>query len=295
MEYNGYNVSQKKDGVIVYGIKDFEPKHVFECGQCFRWIKENDNSYTGIVKKKVINVSKTGDDLIIKNTNFEDFKNIWFEYFDLGRDYGKIKSQLKKYKYMNEAIKFGHGIRLLKQDFDEMLISFIISANNRIPMIMKTIERLSMLAGEEIELYGKKYYRFPNIKNISNLGISKIQSTRMGFRAKYVYDTAQKIAGGQANLGILNFIDTDEARKELMKFNGVGNKVADCVLLFSGLKYDVFPVDVWVKRVMQELYIKKETNIKEIDNYATQYFGDLKGFAQQYLFYYAKEMKIGKK
>ena len=161
-------VYEQDNTVILEDIKDFNPKHIFECGQCFRWIKEDDESYTGVAKGRVINVSKQGDKVFLKNTNLDDFNNIWFEYFDLGTDYGKIKDILRNMdEHLEKATEFGEGIRILKQDGWEMLISFIISSNNRIPMIQKAINNLSREFGTYIGEYnGKEYYAFPTPEQI---------------------------------------------------------------------------------------------------------------------------------
>jgi N-glycosylase/DNA lyase len=293
MKYRNCEVYDEKDKLIITGIKDFEPKHIFECGQCFRWTREDDNSYTGVVFGKVINVYKNNEELYLKNSSIEDFKNIWFEYFDLGRDYSEIKEKISLDNHMREAIKFGHGIRLLKQDFNEILISFIISANNNIPRIMKSIETLSFFDGREINYNNKKYYEFPQLAAIRDMGVSKVAESKVGFRAKYIVDTAENISNGMFTVDELISLRTIDAKKKLMELKGIGDKVSDCVLLFSGIKYDVFPVDVWVKRVMEELYLKKDTPLKDIHAYGTDYFGNLSGFAQQYLFYYARERRLG--
>lgn len=293
MKYKAYEIYEETNEIVVAGIKDFEPKHVFECGQCFRWIKEENNSYTGVVEGRVINVSKNGDELHLRNANLEDFKEVWYDYFDLGRDYGEIKERVALDSNMKEAIKFGHGIRLLKQDFHEMLISFIISANNSIPRIMKTIVALSVLGGKQLDYGNKSYNQFPDLKTISDMGITTVTDTKMGFRAKYVLDTASKVSSNGLNRQKLEMLNTLDAKNELMVLKGVGSKVSDCVLLFSGIKYDVFPVDVWVKRVIEDLYLKKETSLKDIHSYGSEYFGKDCGFAQQYLFYYAREKRIG--
>jgi len=293
MEYKGYKISQEENSIIVENIKDFNAVHTFECGQCFRWIRQEDGSYTGVAKGKVINVSIDDGVLVLKNTNLEDFKNIWFDYFDLGRDYGQVKEAVMKDDIMQKAIDFGWGIRLLKQDIWETLISFIISANNRIPRIMKTVEIIARLYGDELMMDGNKYYSFPDVNKLAQSNVEELEVCKGGFRCKYILNSSQMVSVGQVDLKQLSQMDTDSAREELMKFPGVGSKVADCVLLYSGTKYDVFPTDVWVRRVMGELYFKREAGFGEIQKFAREYFGDLAGFAQQYLFYYARENKIG--
>jgi len=292
MKYNGYLVSEKDGSLIVKNVRDFNLTHVFECGQCFRWLKQQNGSYKGIVNGRAVNVSFSDETLYITNTTEQDFIDIWYEYFDLGTDYSKIKAILEKDDIMKEAIKTGYGIRLLRQDFWELLISFIISANNMIPRIMKTVDSLSALKGNCIEPHNN-LYNFPKISELANASLEEIQQCKAGFRSKYIHRTSQLMDQNTITREILLGMDTGMARNELMKFPGVGPKVADCILLFSGLKYDVFPTDVWVKRVMEELYLKEDSSLKEIQKFAKEHFGDLTGYAQQYLFYHARLNKIG--
>ena len=291
------NIIERDNQIILEGIsEDFEPKHVFECGQCFRWLREDDGSYTGVVQGKVINVKKENDLIIFDNTNKEDFENIWFDYFDLGRNYGEIKNQLKVMdEYLEKATEFGQGIRILQQDGWEMLISFIISANNRIPMIQRAINNLSERYGKFIDEYrGKKYYAFPTPEELSKVSVEDIRACQTGFRDKYIKSVVDYV--NENNEDVLSYrkLDTGECIKELVKFNGVGPKVADCIALFGMQKYDTFPVDVWVKRVMEEFYVEDNLSLPKIRKFALDKFGDLAGFAQQYLFYYARELGIGR-
>lgn len=293
MFYRGYNVIEGKDSIKVEGVTDFDPVHTFECGQCFRWIREDDGSYTGIVGNKVGNIKYQNEILEIRNSDMNDFAGTWYDYFDLGRDYSAIKKKLKKDEIMEKAIKSGHGIRILRQELWETLISFIISANNRIPMIMKVVAALSRRYGEEVEYGGKLHYTFPGVDILSGACLEELEVCKGGFRCKYILNTARLVSGGEVDMGRLTALGTDEARSLLVRLPGVGDKVADCTLLYSGTKYDVFPTDVWVKRVMEELYFKREGTFKEIQSFAKDYFGGLAGFAQQYLFYYARENRIG--
>ena len=190
-------------------------------------------------------------------------------------------------------MEFGWGIRILKQDLWETLISFIISANNRIPRIMKSVDKIAQVYGKEIYMNERKYYTFPEAKEIANSTLENLEVCKAGFRCKYVHSTSEMVERESINLGNIEKMNTDDAREYLMKLPGVGPKVADCVLLYSGTKKDVFPTDVWVKRVMEEIYFKKKTGLKDIQKMAREKFGRLSGFAQQYLFYYARENKIG--
>lgn len=290
-------ICEIENGVVLENVKDFELPHVFECGQCFRWNKQRDGSYTGVVNGKVINLKKEGNYIYIDNTNADEMENIWKSYFDLNRDYGLIKNQLAKMdETMSTSVKFGHGIRILKQDEWETLVSFITSANNRIPMIKKAIEALSENHGEYIGEYkGKKYYSFPKPEALYDLGVDDIQYNGIGFRGKYILNAAKLVVDKEIDIYSLKSLSTNDARQQLMLFPGIGPKVSDCIMFFSMNKDDAFPIDIWVKRVMEYFYVPEGTSLKKIQSFAQERFGSIAGFAQQYLFYYARELKIGRK
>ncbi len=294
LNYKGYKITEESSGIFVEGVRDFHPVHTFECGQCFRWIRDEEGGYTGVVRDKVARIKFEEDILQIQNATAGDFEELWFDYLDLGRDYGAIKERLvQKDAIMEKAIEFGHGIRLLRQDLWETLISFIISSNNRIPRIMKIIGAIAGAYGEELQLKGKRYYTFPPAGRLAVSSVEELDVCRGGYRCKYIINSARMLHSSVLDLERLKGLGTEEAREEIMRLPGVGPKVADCILLYSGTRYDVFPTDVWVKRVMEELYFKKETSIKDIQRFVREYFGELAGFAQQYLFYYARENRIG--
>ena len=218
------------------------------------------------------------------------------EYFDLKRDYKKIKEELSKIdENMKTSIEYGKGIRILNQDLWETIISFIISANNNIPRIKGIIEKLSKKYGKELEFEGKKYYTFPTPKELENVTVEDYRSLRLGFRDIRLYETTKMILEKKVDLQELRKNpNTFEVREKLLTLSGVGPKVADCILLFSDLKrFEVFPIDVWVRRVMNDLYIKNpdETKVskKQIEKIANEKFGSLAGLAQQYLFYWRRE------
>lgn len=295
MQYKGYDIVENGSGITVRNVRDFHPVHIFECGQCFRWTRQEDGSHTGIVRGRVANIAYRDNELVIANATREDFINLWFDYLDLGTDYAAIKEQLRKDKIMEQAIAFGHGIRILHQEIWETLVSFIISANNQIPRIIKIVSALSGLYGEMVDINGTQYYAFPGAGRLLESTLEELEACRGGFRCKYIMETAKMVSRGEINLDALSSMKTGDARNELMRLPGVGPKVADCVLLYSGTKTDVFPTDVWVKRVMEELYFHRKASFKEIQQFAADYFGNLAGYAQQYLFYYARENKIGTK
>ena len=279
---------------IIKNCKSFKGKDIFECGQCFRWNEEPDGSYTGIFGHNVLNV-KEEKDIVITGICDGNIEDICKNYFDLDRNYEEIKETLSLIDdNMKESIKYGEGIRILNQDLWEMIISFIISANNNIPRIKGIIERMSAKYGQEIKFRGTSYYTFPTIDELSQASVKDLKDLGLGFRDRYVYETTKKIKEGKINLDNLKQEPTNEVRKQLLTLTGVGPKVADCIMLFSTLKrFDVFPVDVWVRRVMNDLYIHNEdetkVNKKQIQEIARDKFGALEGIAQQYLFYWKRE------
>ena len=258
----------KEQKYIIENQESFELKDIFECGQCFRWNENENGSYTGVVNKGVLKVEKQGEKIIFTGMLDIDIKEVVRFYFDLDRNYEEIKMQLSNIdKYLK---------------------------NNNIPRIKGIIERISKKYGTEIEWNGEKYYTFPTPKQLRKATVEDLRSLGTGFRDIRIYETTQKVLSGEFNLNEIQNKDTLSAREELLTLSGVGPKVADCILLFSTLKrFDVFPIDVWVRRVMNELYIKNEDETKvsknEISKIAKKKFGNLEGLAQQYLFYWKRE------
>lgn len=296
MDYK--NVVYEDNKVILEGVKNFNIKQILECGQCFRWEKKAELNYIIIAYGRVIEVIQEDDKVTILNSNKEDFNNIWFEYFDLGRDYSKIKDELSKDEILKKSVDYGYGIRILSQEPFELVISFIISARNSIPSIKKTIKKISERWGKEIEYNGEKFYTFPTQEMLKDATEDDIRETGASFRSKYIVDTVFNInkdldnIDGVYNLKRIASLSDDECHTALQEFKGVGAKVADCIMLFSMKKYSAFPVDVWVKRAMMHFYNAKEGSLNKIRIFARDKFKDLSGFAQQYLFYYARENNI---
>ena len=289
------NIKKNDNKIIVHDVKDFNLTHIFDCGQCFRWNKEEDGSYTGVVKNKVINVSQEGSTVEFNNINIDDFENIIINYFDFDTDYTEIKKTVNTDDIMAEAIKFGDGIRILNQDEWETMISFMISANNRIPMIKKVIENLSAAFGDYIGNYrGKDYYSFPTAESLSAAPVEKILECKTGFRGPRIKEAASRVLNEREQIYNIKNMSYDDGLAYLKTYVGIGDKVANCILLFSMRHFNTFPVDVWVRRVMQTLYVSKDTKDMDIRKFAENKFGEFSGFAQQYLFYYARENGIGK-
>ena len=282
--------------IEINGVKDFNTDHIFDCGQCFRWNREADGSYTGIAGKRPANIACRDDTVIIDNAD-EGELDFWKNYLDLDRDYGQIKQTLAaEDEVIRNAIDYGQGIRILNQNRWETIISFIISQNNNIPRIKGCIESLCRNFGEYAGTYrGEEYYSMPEPQVLASLDIEDLAPVRLGYRARYLIETSKQIVED----GGAEFLDSafdentpgDEVYEYLTGLCGVGPKVANCIMLFCMQQYDSFPVDVWVKRVMNRLYGFDESDIKGMKKFAADKYMNLGGFAQQYLFYYIRSLE----
>jgi N-glycosylase/DNA lyase len=296
MDYK--DIKYLEDKVVLEGVKNFNIKQILECGQCFRWDKVGEMNYIIVAFGKVLEILQEEDKVTFLNTNKEDFEKIWFKYFDLERDYDAIKAALSFDDTLKSSVEYGYGIRLINQEAFELLISFIISARNSIPSIKKTILKISQRWGSEIQYKGNIYYTFPTPEMLKDATEDEIRETGASFRSKYIVDTVKNVnddlnnPDGTYNLERIISLSDDECHTALQAFKGVGAKVADCIMLFSMGKQSAFPVDVWVKRAMMHFYNAEEGSLNKIRIFGRTKFGQYAGFAQQYLFYYARENGI---
>lgn len=275
-------------------VKCFNLKYTLECGQCFRWNKIDENTYIGVVKDRVLKVRQEGNKIFIKSDKEENLEKVVRYYFDLDRDYEKLEKKIVLIDdNIAKAVKNTSGLRNLNQDFFEMLISYIISANNNIPRISKSVNEISKRYGKEIEFEGQKYYLFPTPDELKDVTIDEFRECGVGFRDKYIYKTVEKINNKEIDLEQMQKLDTEKLKAALLSLMGVGPKVADCILLFSCARQEVFPIDVWVQRIMRRLYYNNEEVSKnEILRYARENFGENAGIIQQHLFYNVRENMI---
>lgn len=258
----------KGKDIILYE-KDLELSETLDCGQAFRWNRVDKNCYSGYYLDSHLEISGTDGVFTLKNTTEDEFLNIWYDYLDLGTDYSKLKEQYSLDPTLREACQYSKGIRLLRQDGWEALISYIFSSNNNIPRIKGIISRL-------VEHYG----HFPSAAELSQETEESLSYLRSGFRAKYIVDAASKVALGEISLKNVRAMPYLQAKAELMKIKGVGPKVADCVLLYGMYKAEAFPVDVWIKRVMQTYY----------PDGLPECVKGTEGIAQLYLFNYIRNL-----
>lgn len=275
---------------IILIQNDFDLDETLDCGQAFRWEKidsENLGEYTDIlgeidfdkaykgfrlntpllISQKKIDKNSDASQITLHNTMECDFLDIWMDYFDLETDYSALKKAFSKDSTMSSACKFAPGIRMLKQDKWEALCSFIISQNNNIPRIKGIISRMC-----------EHYEGFPSYELLAKETEESLGFLRAGFRAKYLIDAAQRLSCGELNLDEISAMDLEQARKALMTIKGVGPKVAECALLYGMYRIDAFPVDVWIKKVMEEYY----------PDGLPECVKGQEGIAQQYLFHYIR-------
>lgn len=301
---------------LLNDVTDFHLGQTLECGQCFHFEKVGENEYFVSAKGKLLHVKQNEDmSVMFYDTSRADMEAVWIPYFDLNRDYGEIKAYLRKMDKDNrlkEAMDTMWGIRILNQDFFETMISFIISQNKQIPHIKKIVADMSVRYGERYETAkmlsakatdeGERdmaesgvLYAFPTVEAILSAGEEGVRDCKTGFRAPYIIDACRKYADGTLDEQKLRNMSYDEAISCLMQVKGIGEKVANCIALFGLGKRNAFPVDVWIKRTMESIYIGHEEPDKgKIAALAKELFGEYGGYAQQYLFYYGKELKIGK-
>ncbi len=288
--------------VKIEGVERFDVRKVFDCGQCFRFDPVSDSvhqaEFAGCAHGHYISVAQDGDTLYIYNATIEEYETLWKEFLGLDRDYGEINRDILSLSgnpALREAVERSNGIRILKQDEWEAICSFIISQNNNIPRIKKLVAAVSAACGEEIDVslmnghiadahsdQKGHFYSFPTPENILALGISGLSELKTGFRAKYIYDAAEKMSGGEIDFEFLKGAPTDECVKHLCSVKGIGPKVASCALLFGFAKLDAFPIDVWIKKVMAK-YFDKDFDPTDLGRFA--------GIAQQYLFYYERYLQ----
>ncbi len=271
MEYKILN-----NDIILTNVKNFDLNETFNCGQCFRWNEKSENDFIGVAKGKVLEIIKNENNIILKDVSEKEFKEIWFNYFDLGLDYDIPKKQISKlHPILKKASEFAPGIRILQQEPWEALCSFIISQNNNIPRIKGIVERLCANFGKRIK---ENYFTFPKAEVIANLTEDDLLCIRSGFRAKYILDAARKVSSNEINLSGIKEMPISEARAQLMKIKGVGPKVADCALLYGLHMLKAFPIDTWMSKAMKEFF----------PDLTREDFGEYAGIAQQYVFHYIR-------
>ena len=281
--------------LIVENFGGFDLEKSCNCGQAFRWtggVRDERVVFTGVLRSHAVKVTQDRNTLSVFPCRSGE-ENMFIDYFDLNRDYSVIEQLILNDEKLRVCLPDASGIRVFNQEPFEALISFIISANNNIKRISGIVERLCSLCGEPLELDGTVLFSFPTAERLSSVSEDELKAIGTGYRAPYILDTARRIADGY-ELEKLRTVGLAEARKQMMSFMGVGPKVADCVLLFSLGHTDAFPIDVWIGRAMKELYFESEQPSKKELESVVSSMGRYSGIIQQYIFYHARKIKLGK-
>ena len=267
--------------------KPFKFDNTITCGQIFRYYKNEDSSYDIILKDRVINVFVKDNFLYASSNNEKDLEKIVINYFDLDNDYDIVNEYLIKNDIkIKDAVTFSNGFKIIKQDPFETIISYIISANNGVPQITNALNNIAKNYGKKVIFNDKEYFLFPTYNDLKNVTEEEFRNCKVGFRDKYIKSVIEKLNKKEINLDDYYNLDTKDALEKLMDNKGIGMKVASCILLFSYQKYDVFPVDTWVKKVMKNEYeIEGEKNIRK---FAYNKYGKYSGIAIQYMFNYGR-------
>lgn len=274
-------------------VKCFNLKYTLECGQCFRWKCISDNEYIGVIEDRVVRIKQQENRLLIWSNKKDNLKQVVEYYFDLAKDYSLLEDKIAKIdENIAKSLEFSSGIRILNQPLFETIISYIISANNNIKRISRSVNDISKRFGKEIEFEGEKYYLFPTLEEIKDVTMDDLLSCGTGFRARYIKHDVEYFLENPEFFEKLKILDTEQATQLLSSLMGVGPKVGDCILLFALGKGEVFPIDVWVKRIMEKLYFKENKSLKEIKKFANENFGKHAGIVQQHLFHNVREGNI---
>ena len=274
-------------------VKCFNLKYTLECGQCFRWKQVSEDEYVGVIQDRVIRIKQLENKVYVWSNKLEGLKDAVIEYFDFSKDYESLEKEIEKIdSNIAKSLEYSSGIHILNQPLFETIISYIISANNNIKRISRSVNDISKKFGNEIEFEGEKYYLFPTLDEIKNITIDELLNCGTGFRARYIKRDIEYFIENPDFIQKLKNLDTKEATQALSSLMGIGPKVADCILLFALKRGEVFPIDVWVKRIMEKLYFKENKSIKEIKEYANRNFGKHGGIVQQHLFHNVREGNI---
>ena len=270
---------------------ELDLENTLTCGQIFRYQQEIDNSFTVVISDRVINLKYDNYKLYVKSNKLDNLENVIREYLDLDRDYKSIMDKIRVMdstlaKYLDNSL----GLKMIKQDKLECIISYVISQNNSVRNIQMSLNMLSEAYGEKVEFLNKEYYLFPKLDRLVSLSLEDFRKCKVGFRDKYLVGIIESINNGNFNLNMIDTLNTEEALQYLINFKGIGMKVASCILLFSYQRFDVYPVDTWVKKFMEDNYnIVGEKNIRE---YCKKTYGEYSGLAIQYMFNSKRNMNV---
>lgn len=273
--------------MIKIECNDFNLDESINCGQIFRFNKESDNSYTIPLSDRIINVKQENNILIVNSNDENNLEDIVKVLFDLDTDYNEFNKVLMETdNKLIPIIDKCKGFKIFRLNQFETIISYIISANNNVRNIKNSVDLLSIKYGEKVIWNSNEYYLFPTAHSLKSITIEELNSMKLGFRSKYVYEIINKTNSNEIDLNYIESIDTKEALEYLVKYKGIGLKVASCILLFGYGRYDVFPIDTWVKKTMTEFY--GVNDMKSIQKIINEKYGKYSGIVIQYMFHYKR-------
>ncbi|MCI8554014.1 MAG: DNA-3-methyladenine glycosylase 2 family protein [Clostridiales bacterium] len=263
-------------GILVRDAGWLALEPTLNSGQCFRFSQREDGAWAGVAGRRPVVLRETEEGLLFEETTIGDFEGFWRFYFDLDRDYGAVEASFPQDERLRGCLRFAAGVRILRQEGFEALLSFILSQNNNLPRIRGIVERLCRLFGEPIR--GGDFYAFPAPERLAALKEEELAPLRAGWRAAYLLDASQRVASGEVDLAEIAALPLSQARERLQVIRGVGPKVAECVLLYGLGRLEAFPLDVWMKRAMACLF----------PGWTPEDFGPCAGVAQQAIFHYCR-------
>ena len=276
---------------MIIEVNNFNLRDTVTCGQIFRFREESDNSYTVILSDRVVNLKLDGNKLYIDSDNMDNIENVVRNYFDLNFDYESINDSFILIDGDNKRIVDSCiGLKMINEPKLEVCISYILSANNGVPQIRSSLDNISRLFGKKVSFRNEEFYLFPSIDELKNASVSDFRSCKAGFRDKYLYEFIDKINSGSFDLNLIDSMNSSDALEYLMSNKGIGEKVASCILLFGYHRFDVFPIDTWVKKYMKDKYnLDKITDIRK---FMFDKYSDNCGLAIQYIFHYNRNKRV---
>ena len=275
---------------MIIEVNNFNLHDTVTCGQIFRFSVEDDNSYTVILSDRVVNLRLDGNRLIIDSNNMDNIEMVIRNYFDLDFDYDSINQELLSIDSNNKVIIDSCiGLKMINEPKLEVIMSYILSANNGVPQIRNSLDNISRMFGKKVVFRNKEYYLFPSIDELKIASCDDFRACKAGFRDKYLYEFVCKVKDGLFDFNLIDSMNSEDALKYLMNYKGIGEKVASCILLFGYHRFDVFPIDTWVKKYMKDKY--NLCTVSDIRKFMLDKYSSNCGLVIQYIFHYSRNVK----
>ncbi len=272
---------------MILKVNNFNLKDTVTCGQIFRFDEESDGSFTIILSDRVINIKQENENIIVNSNKEDNLEKTIIDYFDLNYDYEKVNNIISNTESdIKEIVKSCDGLKMINEPRFEVIISYILSSNNRVPQIKKALDNISRQYGKKVIFNKKEYYLFPSLEEIKKCDLNTLRECKTGFRDKYIYEFVNKVVNKEFDIDLIEKMNSKESLLYLKKLNGIGDKVASCILLFGYHRFDVFPIDTWVKKYMKEKYNLTEVN--QISKFMEEKYKENCGLVIQYIFNYKR-------